>query len=113
MLNQLNDEYNNDFNDKTKSIEEIKKWYNSIKKEYPAVELKIYEYETMPLFGASFVDYKKKGGFIHFSQYLPGLHQKGDPYIEVEWNTEQEPPLFKTYSELLRNQILPNLKSIY
>ncbi|SEQ44388.1 hypothetical protein SAMN04487977_104260 [Treponema bryantii] len=104
--------YKNDFNDKAKSIEEIKNWYNSIKKDYPSVELKLFEYEKMPLFGASFVDYQKRGGFIHFSQYLPGLYQKEDPYIEVEWNTEQEPPLFKTYSELLRNQILPELKLI-
>lgn len=102
----------NDFNDKHKSIGEIRNWYNTIKNDYPLVQLKIFEYEKMPLFGGSFVDFRKKGGFIHFSQYLPGLHQKETPYIEVEWNTEQEPPLFKTYSELLRNQILPELKLI-
>ena len=102
----------NDFRAKHKSINEIKEWYNTIKPNYPLVELSLYEYDKMPLFGASFVDYKKKGGFIHFSHYLPGLHQKDDPYIEVEWNTEQESPLFKTYSELLRNQIFPSLKKI-
>lgn len=102
----------NDFKVKQKSIKEITDWYDSIKTDFPLVEVKLYEYETMPLFGGSFVDYNKKGGFIHFSQYLPGLHQKEDPYIEVEWNTEQEPPLFKIYSELLRNQILPTLNPI-
>ncbi len=102
----------NDFKVKHNSINEITEWYKSIKSDYPLVELKMYEYDDMPLFGASFVDYKKKGGFIHFSQYLPGLHQKEDPYLEVEWNTEQEPPLFKIYSELLRKNILSKVKQI-
>lgn len=102
----------NDFRIKHQSIENIKIWYKTVKSDFPLLEVKLYEYDKMPLFGASFVDFEKKGGFIHFSQYLPGLNQKDDPYIEVEWNTEQEPPLFKTYSELLRNIVLRELNPI-
>jgi hypothetical protein len=90
---------------KKKSIDQINKWY---KKEGKSdfLKIEIYEYNSIPIFGASLIDPLTSGkGFIHISSYFRGVLPQNTPYTEVSWNTREIPPLYNFYYEQIRGFI--------
>ncbi|OHD06928.1 MAG: hypothetical protein A2Y41_10410 [Spirochaetes bacterium GWB1_36_13] len=89
--------------EKSLSIDSIKKWYESLNQK-SNITLNIYEYSHFIPFGASLVDKGFQGkGFIHISNYLPRILPDDTPYIEVEWKTNDMPPLYSFYYKYLND----------
>jgi len=104
---------NLDFKKKEKSIREVKAWYEGFcGKEN--VNLQIYEYKTMPSFGASLVDIGIQGkGFIHVSNYVRGVIPQDTPYIELHWKTQRMSPLYRFYSTYIRKKFQETITLIF
>lgn len=94
---------NLDWKRKAESLQNIVEWHSK-NKHKESIQLKIFEYDRILPFGASMVD---KGiqnkGFIHVSNYFPKVLPALTPYIEVEWKTNNMPPLFSFYSRYLKS----------
>ena len=98
-----------DFCNKQKSIEAIKDYCNNIQN----ISLHLKEYETLPTFGASFVDYGISGkGFMHISNYLQCIIPDDTPYFELEYLTEKMPFLYEYYYNYFNTTVLKNLQEI-
>lgn len=97
---------------KKESLEKTMIWFDSHNfKEN--INLELFEYTTLPSFGASFLDYNIQGsGFIHISNYLRGIIPSITPYFEVEWKTKNMQPIYKFYKEFYEKKIKPSLVRI-
>jgi len=104
--------YDQSLTDKKQSIESLTKFrVNHQFKEN--IVLRILEYDTMPSFGASFVDVEQQGcGFIHISNYIKGIPPDKTPYFELEWKLSKQQSLYKFYADYYRNIIIPSLKEV-
>ena len=101
-----------DFSNKQKSIDDVKSWLNSLPSGHN-VNLKLFEYDFMPNFGASFIDSDISGkGFIHISNYLRGVLPKDTPYFELNYHANKMPFLYKFYYEHFKNILGTALKEI-
>lgn len=101
-----------DFSNKAKSIADLKSWFNSLPKEHN-ITLKLFEYDSMPDFGASFIDYDISGkGFIHISNYLRGVQPKDTPYFELNYHADKMPFLYKFYYDHFKKILGTALKEI-
>lgn len=91
------DEGNLTFANKAKSIEEVLQWHQ--KHEFrSSIKLTLFEYTEFLPFGLSMVDKGYPGkGFIHVSHYLPQIIPAETPYIEMEWKTNNMPPIYHFY----------------
>lgn len=98
-----------EFSNKQKSIEAIKEYCKTKQN----ISLHIKEYETLPTFGASFVDYGTSGkGFMHISNYLQGIIPDETPYFNLEYLTEKMPFLYEYYYNYFNNTVLQKLEEI-
>lgn len=105
-------DYDQSLKDKRQSIENLIKFRADHKFE-DNISLKILEYDTMPSFGASFVDVDQQGyGFIHISNYIKGIVPDKTPYFELEWKLSKQQSLYKFYADYYRNKIYPFLKEV-
>ena len=103
---------NLDFSNKLKSIAELKSWFNSLPKGHN-ISLKLFEYDTMPDFGASLIDYDISGkGFIHISNYLRGIQPKDSPYFELNYHADRMPFLYRFYYDYFKSILGTSLKEI-
>lgn len=101
-----------DFSNKPKSISDLKSWFCSLPKEHN-IALKLFEYDLMPDFGASFIDPDISGkGFIHISNYLRGVLPKHTPYFELNYHADKMPFLYRFYYEHFKNILGTSLKEI-
>lgn len=86
---------------KQASMKAITNWHQN----HPCrelIELRMHEYSSMLPLGASMVDFDISGsGFIHVSNYLPGVLPSKTPYMEIDWRTESIPPLYQFYRDYL------------
>lgn len=103
---------NLDWQKKGSSMQNIVEWHKkNAHKEF--IQLRIFEYDKMLPFGASMVD---KGiqnkGFIHVSNYFPTVIPEQTPYIEVEWKTNDMPPLFSFYSRYLKSLLMGDVQPL-
>ncbi|NTW88644.1 MAG: hypothetical protein HGB26_05875 [Desulfobulbaceae bacterium] len=85
------------FENKASSINQVKEWYE--KHEFrSSIKLSLLEYTELLPFGLSMVDKGYSGkGFIHVSHYLPKIIPAETPYIEMEWRTNNMPPIYNFY----------------
>ncbi len=97
---------------KNESIRLLIDWYeNNYFKDF--IKLKIFEYDEIASFGASFVDIDNQGnGFIHISNYIRGVIPDNTPYFEISWKTKNMPYIYKYYYDLYKNNILERFKRI-
>jgi hypothetical protein len=104
--------YNQSLTDKKQSIESLTKFrLNHQFKEN--IVLRILEYDTMPSFGASFIDIDQHGyGFMHISNYIKGIPPDKTPYFELEWKLSKQQSLYKFYADYYRDKITPFLKEV-
>jgi len=104
--------YDQSLDDKKQSIENLVKFcVNHQFKDN--ITLRILEYDTMPSFGASFVDIDQQGyGFMHISNYIKGITPDKTPYFELEWKLNKQQSLYKFYADYYRDEIIPFLKEL-
>jgi hypothetical protein len=101
-----------DFKNKYKSQKEITDWYQNHSSK-DKIELNIFEYEEFYPFGFSMVDHEiAQSGFIHFSNYIPKIIPEDTPYVEVEWKTNEMPPIYEFYYNYIKKNILKNCEYI-
>lgn len=101
-----------DFSNKAMSIADLKSWFDSLPKGHN-ISLKLFEYDTMPDFGASLIDYDISGkGFIHISNYLRGVQPKDTPYFELNYHADKMPFLYKFYYDYFKNILGTSVKEI-
>jgi hypothetical protein len=104
--------YDQSLKDKKQSIESLTKFHANHQFKGNIV-LRILEYDTMPSFGASFVDVDQQGcGFIHISNYIKGIVPAKTPYFELEWKLNKQQSLYKFYADYYRDKIKPFLKEV-
>ena len=78
----------------------IQKWLGfltRIKDQYQNATLKLGLFEEPPYFGASFLNWKRKGGRIHVSPYIWGISAPSCPGYELEWVDEHASPVYTAY----------------
>lgn len=98
-----------DSSNKQKSISDIKA-YCATKTN---ISLHLKEYEVLPTFGASFIDFETSGkGFMHISNYLQCVVPDETPYFELEYLTDKMPYLYEYYFTYFNKVILKNLKEV-
>jgi hypothetical protein len=104
--------YEQSLDDKRQSIESLCEF--CAKHEFnDSITLRIFEYESMPSFGASFVDIDQQGyGFMHISNYIKGIVPNKTPYFELEWKLSKQQSLYKFYTDYYRNKVKPFLKEV-
>lgn len=106
------DQYMLSFDNKSGSIQDIKDWYRNLPYGNN-VQINIFEYYTLPTFGAAFIDSNLPGkGFIHISNYLEDVIPSETPYFELFYKTDKMPFLYKFYYDYYNEKIRPNLKRI-
>lgn len=81
------------------SIEGWKELFDSLAKSYPRAELKLGLFAQPPYLGASFIDWKESGGFVHVSPYIWGKDPKECPGYDIEWVGNRPPSIYKAYVE--------------
>jgi hypothetical protein len=101
------------FENKQKALSDIKSWY----KNSNDIKLNIFEYKEFYPFGFSMIDGdSQRKGYIHFSNYIPNIIPEEIPYVEVEWKTNNMPPIYKFYfgfiNKLLENKNIDKVRSI-
>lgn len=69
----------------------------NIKKEIPSASIEIIQFTEPPYYGATYVDWKKPGGFIHISPYIWGVQTTECPGYDMLWNSNDEPVIFQRY----------------
>jgi len=96
---------------KKQSLQDITTWY----RQHPNkknIKLRIFEYQMFYPFGFSMINGNiPKKGFIHFSNYILGVLLEHTPYVEVEWKTNNMPPIYKFYHDYI-NSIVVKQKNI-
>lgn len=103
-------------NNKAESIQKVLEWHDN----HPfrsSVKLSIFEYSEFLPFGVSMVDKGFSGkGFIHVSHYVPRIIPAETPYIEMEWKTNNMPPIYYFYYDYLNafsHSEFQTIKKIY
>jgi hypothetical protein len=104
--------YDQNLHTKHESMKKTKEFFNEHKLK-DNITLKLFEYNIIPSFGASFIDVEDQGdGFMHISNYIRGIVPSKTPYFELEWKLQKQQPLYKFYADYFKNVIMPNLAEI-
>jgi hypothetical protein len=70
---------------------------SSMRKRQPKAEIEVREYQSPPYFGASFLDWEERGGFVHISPYIWGVEAAQCPGFNINWVGSNPLPLYRTY----------------
>lgn len=69
--------------------------------EHPKADLKLGLFREPPYFGASFLDWERKGGRVHVSPYVWNTPAPDCPAYELEWLGSSPSPVYEVYVEAL------------
>lgn len=58
---------------------------SKLKQEHPRARIRLGMFREPPYFGASFINWRKPGGFIHVSPYIWGVQVQDCPGYDLEW----------------------------
>ncbi len=80
-------------------INKWKKLFQVLKRKHPKAQLKLGLFKEPPYFGASFVDWGKKGGIIHVSPYIWNIPAPQCPGYDLEWIGHEPSPVYAAYAK--------------
>ncbi len=78
----------------------VKKWkifLRTLRSKYPKAEIKLGLFKEPPYFGASFIDWERRGGVIHVSPYVWNIVASECPGYDLLWIGNEPSPVFRAY----------------
>lgn len=82
-----------------KIIEEWKTYLLFLKKSKSDLDVKLFMFDDIEYFGASFINWNKKNGKIHVSPYIWDTNATECPGFDLEWKANEPSDVYRRYQD--------------